>query len=908
MHHGSELVAVATLCAILLSGLAARPISRWLGLPHTVLVLLVGLAVGLWLPEQSVVTTGDEVRPDLILFVFLPVLVFESAFSMQVHAVRRDLGAVLWLAGPVVVATTLGVAAWMVAVTAPTWAWSWPAALVFGALVSATDPVAVVALLREIGAPKRISVLIEGESLFNDGTAIVVFTLVLSVLVGQGPFDPLGTAGRFLAVAGGGVAVGASLAIAASAWMRRTFNQPVVEITLTVTLAYLSMVVAETLHVSGVMAVVVAGLWMSGPGRVTISPEVLSFLHRFWQVLASIANTLIFFLVGLAAAVPLGRAGLVDLAVIAASLVGIVGVRVALVFASRPVLGALAEPVSPGETAVIAWSGLRGAVSLALALMVSQEPGVPEALREQVVLVTAGVVLGTLLVSGTTIGPLLRRLGFDRAPASDRRAQADTRASILAHVAAELAEVRARPDLRTVRWTTVDEELAARRAEVAQDQREAEAELARLPGPRDAGTWAQALSIERAAYWDAFAHGTLGAAAVQLLDDSVDARMQALQHDPLEPGDWAVGELSGWRAVVDRWLHRPGVTLVSAQFTMLELRYEIARGQGLAATAVLEALDHGELEDPEVRRVYQAWRHRTIERLEAFRTTLPEMTEALETRIARRISLDLERDAVRTLARRGALDPDAATRARTAIEARMKRLHGLPMKVSLPPTSEICRAVPRFAGLDAAALDRLGALTTERAVTPGEVLYAQGSPAVDVFIVARGAVAAMRDDGEPRLVDLLGSGAILGDVELLTGQPAHHTMRALTDGLVGQIPHDRFAALLDELPEVEEQLHGSLGRQRFVHHLHGAPGSSWPELLGMSDTERLAWLERGTRHTLRDREPAPEGPLLFVASGALAGAAHTAAPALLRPLPGDPLVAVGTTRVVVLEEPPGTGG
>jgi len=901
MHHGPELVIVATVCAVLLLGLATKVVSRLAGLPYTVLVLLTGLLVGLALPPQDLVATGEQVSPDLILFVFLPVLVFESAFSMQLHRVRRNLGAVLWLAGPAMVASTFGVAAWMVFVTQGSWGWGWVPALVFGALISATDPVAVVALLRELGAPKRLAVLIEGESLFNDGTSIVVFSLLLGVLAGHGDIGPIDTVARFVVVAGGGVLVGGGLAMATSQWLQRTFNQPVVEITLTLALAYLSMVVAESLHVSGVMAVVVAGLWMSGPGRVHISPEVGHFLHRFWQVLASIANTLIFFLVGLVVAESIGHVGVDELLVVASAFVGIVVLRGGLVAASRPVMSWLSGPISAGEGVVMAWGGLRGAVSLALALMVAQEHSIPEQLREQILLVTAGVVLGTLCINGTTIGWLLGRLGFAEAPPGDRLAQAATRTAILDAVAADLATARATQDMRTVNWKRVEEELVARRGEVERVQRQAESELASGTDARVVGAWRQALRMERTAVWDAFARGTLSATAVQILDANIDARQHAVEHGDLDALSTGRGEqLPGWRGAVERWLNAPGRTFGTLRFRLLELRYELARGRRVSASTVIDALERREIDAEELRDAYVGRRQLATRLLEDMRANLPEVTEALETRVARRISLNLEREAVARLEAQGALDPDSATRARSSIEERMKQVASAPRAVALPETPELCRGAPLFAGVDEESIQRIATLTTEKALAPDEVLFEQGTTGGNLFILARGAVAVLReDDGETLLLDVLGSGDVMGEMELLTGEPRTATIRAMTTCIVGEIDRKGFEELMAEVPAVAERVRRAFAQRRFDNHVRRLPAFA-----SMGHSERVEWFERGQLRSLCDGESCAIEGLVFVVNGALQGWSRHQGPALVRPEGEDQLTSVGATTVVELPRGP----
>ncbi|HJL24609.1 MAG TPA: cation:proton antiporter, partial [Polyangiaceae bacterium LLY-WYZ-15_(1-7)] len=481
MHHGPELRVVVVLCIALAVGALTRALGKRLRVPYTVAMLLAGVAAGGLLARfgdelhtLAALREGHAVTADLILFVFLPALVFESAFALDVHAFRKNLGFVALLAVPALVVATGLTAAWMVGLTSPAlgvggWAWGWAPALVFGALISATDPVAVVAILREVGAPKRLGLLIEGESLLNDGTAIVVFGLLIGLLKGAEEVS-LGHAVLELGrVAGGGVVLGLVLGGLTMAWLGRTFDDPLVEITLTILLAYAAMILAEAvLHVSGVLAIVTAGVTLAGPGRTRISPRVAHFLHQFWEMLAYVANTVIFFLVGVVIVANLPLASLSSVLVGVGAYAGAMLVRLVVTFAVRPLGNRLVDtPVTTRAAAVMTWGGLRGAVSLALALLLSQQAGIDATLRAQILTVTAGVVLGTILLNGSTTGALLRKLGFTAIGPAEALAEARASEQVLAEVQQRVADADDDPALRTVPWLPVREALGARREALA---------------------------------------------------------------------------------------------------------------------------------------------------------------------------------------------------------------------------------------------------------------------------------------------------------------------------------------------------------------------------------------------------------------------------------------------------------
>ncbi|GIW70782.1 MAG: sodium/hydrogen exchanger [Planctomycetota bacterium] len=919
MEHGVELAIVFIICFTLAAGALARVVAPRLGLPYTIAMLVLGLGVGLGIQALGAdggplgqfaryLARGSELEKDLIVFVFLPALIFESAFALEVHAFRMNLGPVAVLAGPVLLASTFAIGALAVGLSSLCgWSWGWGAALVFGALMSATDPVAVVGLLRELGAPKRLGVLIEGESLLNDGTAIVAFTVLLGLATGTTDgISWLGALGEFAWVVTGGVAVGLGLAAAVSAWLSRTFNDPLLEISLTVVLAYLAMVLAEGMaHVSGVMAVVTAGLWLAGPGRTHISPEVSHFLHRFWEMLSYVANTLIFFLVGLVIATQLHEASPLELVVVLAIFCGLVAIRFALVFGALPLMNRTGAPIGPAEASVIAWGGLRGAVSLALALWASTALGPP--LGRQILFATAGAVLLTILVNGSSMAALLRRLGFDRPPAGERLAVLAAHEAVLQHVGQQIQRVSGARDLRAVDWRSVEQELAERQRELARELAHTRQELDRAPpAERRRGYWRQVLNMERQAYWSAFAEGTLSAWAARILDHEIDLQLDRLERGDDSPPARRSPELTGLRAGLARRLERPGRRLGRLGFAVLELRYDLARGESLAAEQVLAGLEELEDIDPEVRaqarRTYRRYLRAAKEQLEDLRVHLPEVTQAIETRLARRIQLNFERDKLEELERRGAMDHAAAAEALAAVERRMKALRFSARSVELPETAELVRSAPLFRELDDAAIAALAVLTAERVFAPGEVLVREGERGESMFVIARGAcLVVLERGGEEEVLDVLGGGDIVGEMALLTGAPRTATVRAATTVTAGEIARADFHRLLAEQPALRRGVWQTFARRQFDNHLRQL--ARWRHL---GHDERLGWFARGELRELAAAEPVEAGAgFVFVVTGALArdGQRHEAPALLARAGAGSLVAAAAETRVVLLPPP-----
>lgn len=375
---------------------AVAVLSRWLRVQYTLALLVFGLLLGSFDFVPTVPLTSD-----IILLLFLPPLLFEAAFALDLQLLwSRRRGVLAFAFIGTVLATFVGGAVVYWATSLP-----WTVALVFGAMIAATDPVAVLATFRGLGADKRLSVLLEGESLFNDGIALSLFlTLVAAVGSGFRMGEAAATFG--LSMIGGvvlGLAIGwlGHLAIA-------LVDEPLSEMVVSVAVAYGAFLAADRLEFSGVIATLIAAMTLSRLGRTRGwvftggSPEAIDNL---WSFLAFIANAALFLLMGLNAA----AAGLTSYPSfvawgIAAALLG----RAATAYGLGAALHRRALRFPWAERHVVFWGGLRGAVALAAAL------SLPAAFpyRQQLLAMTYGVVLFTVLAQGLTIGPLVRRLGL----------------------------------------------------------------------------------------------------------------------------------------------------------------------------------------------------------------------------------------------------------------------------------------------------------------------------------------------------------------------------------------------------------------------------------------------------------------------------------------------------------------
>jgi CPA1 family monovalent cation:H+ antiporter len=520
-----DLLRVETVLIALLAVIAAVAfLVRWLRLPYTLALVVIGLA----LSATRVVPFGvnaPDIAPSIILAVLIPPLVFEAAFHLEVDHLRTSLGHAALLAVPGVVLVALFTGAFLsLALGAPL-----PVMLVFGALISATDPVAVLAVFRTSGAPRRLVYLVEGESLLNDGTAIVLFRITLAMAI-AGTLEPVSGFLQFIWVSLGGLAVGVACGLLFARLIAR-MDDYLVETTLTTVLAYGSFLLAEQVHVSGVLAVVAAGVIAGNVGVRTMSPTTRTVLLSFWEYVTFLANSAVFLLIGLAVDIPTLRADLTSIGwAVAAILLG----RALLVYGlSRPFdryFGHL--PIAWRH--VLFWGGLRGAIALALALSLPAELG---PWRETLRAMAFGVVLFTLLVQGTTMRFLMARLGL--LSSEGVRSEYQARRARLFALRAGSDQVRrmTREDLMSdSAHEFLENEYQLETREAAAEFQQFQANHPELGTEEVAMARREALLAERSALQTLLRRGELSPDAYRDLAGAVDRRLSELA-DGLVPDD-----------------------------------------------------------------------------------------------------------------------------------------------------------------------------------------------------------------------------------------------------------------------------------------------------------------------------------------------------------------------------------
>jgi CPA1 family monovalent cation:H+ antiporter len=493
---------------------------RQVHMPYTVALVLAGLTLGI-----LNVFTPPPLTKDLLFSVFLPGLLFEAAFHIEFREFWRNRLAIASLAVPGVaaaVALTSVILTPVVNTLHLEQHFTWQYALVFGALIAATDPIAVVAAFRSLGVPQRLSVLLDGESLLNDGTAIVFFMLSLSLVNGAGV-----TTGQlatdFLKIVGFGGLIGAAIGLAASQMIKQ-IDDAMIEITLTTIAAYGSFVTAEHFHYSGVIAVVVAGVICGNYGaRTGMTPSTRVAVETFWEYVAFALNSIVFLLIGLEvhldALFGSWQVILVAYLVVTAS-------RGLVIFAVSGLLRKTREKIPWPWSVALTWGGLRGGLPMVLVLSLAKD--FPH--RDLLVTMTFGVVMISILLNGMTVPPLLRRLGIVKGRVH-REAYEFARGKLQAASAAleELNRMSyihfSRDDMRAQLKDEYEKRIEEEQGRIGA------LELDRAAIAAQESQWARRhlLLTEKSHVIDSFRQGVLGQEIYEKLLADIDARLLRLE-------------------------------------------------------------------------------------------------------------------------------------------------------------------------------------------------------------------------------------------------------------------------------------------------------------------------------------------------------------------------------------------
>ncbi len=800
---------VLILSILLLAGMLAASLGKRAPLPYTVLLVLLGLLaaqVAHQLPQAGVLT-HFQLTPEVVLFLLLPALIFESAFNLDARQLMKDLIPVLALAVPALLFSALLIGIGL----SQALELGFLTALLFGALISATDPVAVVALFRELGAPARLTVLVEGESLFNDATAIVLFNILLALLLkgGAAPSDFLLAGLEFLRVFLGGALFGALLGLIGSELLGRLKLEAAGSALLSLALAYGGFVTAEhLLHVSGVVAVLATGLCLGYLGAVRLPPVVADGLGEFWETVALLCNTLLFLLVGLSVDVEalLGNLPLVEVATTTT-----VVARAAALYGMVPLTTRLFRlpPIPMGYQHIMWWGGLKGGLAIAMALTL------PETLpwRDQILALTVGVVLATLLLNGSTVHLLIRWLGLDRITPEEELEVAHA----LQRLRQQNEELLGRFDSASLLDPEIFERLRQRLEPLF------EPPSTTAEGLNEVQVRLGAIRVEFATLERLHAIGLIPTYTyldLRLILQADRARWSGGQQAP--QGENPFRRLEEW--LIRRLRERDWAAGLLSRLQSARLRqrmYHTCAGI-LMAEAAIGRLEAQCRKAPEIcNRVLAEYRERLQrrrERLDAVREEFPAFYRMFERRLFEQSLLVAARVQLQRDRQHGEIGAKAAAVVGHRIEEALGALPPPPTALRRIRPEELIRKVPLFSGLCAEELSHLAARASQIAYLPGDTIIAAGERGDALYIITRGRVKVLAaDDG--RELTTLDEGEFFGEAALLGDQRRTATVQAATPATLLRLTRAEVLQLAREVPAIDRLLKEEDARRR------GQPGT-----------------------------------------------------------------------------------
>jgi CPA1 family monovalent cation:H+ antiporter len=674
---------------------------------------------------------------------------------------------------------------------------------------------------------------VEGESLFNDGTAIVLFHILLGVVTGSvivtSPVRMVltGTA-NFFYVFLGGIGIGLLLAFLFAQLISLVRNDELVEITLTTVLAYASFVVAEHyFHVSGVMATVAAGVTLSSYGRTKISPPVAEFMHGFWKYLAYIANALIFFLVGIVIPLRIPPQEWGDyLPPLGITIVAVIFARAVGVFSLVPLVGRFTEKIDRRFQTIMFWGGLRGAVALALVLAVVNNPQISETVRSLFLTLGAGVILVTLLVNALTIRPLLEFFDLHKYDRAELLVRGQGILSVLSRVKGELARLREEKVFAPPVLERLGKEYEKREQQLQEELKEVKSEATGFsPDLEKNVLLGQMLTVERRSYVDLYARGILPEKTTKEVQHSVDRLLDLLKMGAELPEDryrrtWT-------RAALTRlWTGLEATRILGAwpsnrKADLLADTYDTTRGIQRGCRAVLDELHHlhdtGAV-DPlalgEVERRYENWMYRAQERMNRMAVQYPEYVEKVQALLAGRFCLNLELEGYRHLGELGVIPDKVVDEMTGTIEEEMARIRRFPRSALRFDVRDLLRQVPFFKEAPSLCIEELAKRARPHTALEEESLFQEGDSGDSLYLIARGAVR-ISVSRPNRILAVLGSGDFFGEMALLSARPRTASATAATPANLVELRRRDVEEVEELVPELHTAMQEAY-RQRLV--------------------------------------------------------------------------------------------
>lgn len=688
--------AFALFFMLALAGIASYVATK-LKQPYTVVLVLLGIVLAAASYAEPLRFLREfHLTPELLFFIFLPTLLFESAYNMNIRRIVDDWRPIMLLAvgGLLVSAFTIGGALWgvfaLLGLSVP-----FTITLLFGALISATDPVAVLALFKEYGAPRRLTLLFEGESIANDATSLALFLVVLGLVGQQITALSLATGGVvFATMLFGGALVGLLVGAVFIAFIGMFREDEVVAITLMLVLAHLTFLIAEganeiaqhagvpALQFSPIIATTVASLLMGNYGRFKITPRAEEFVDKFWTQFAFMANSLVFILVGfLAASLPAHSSSLLVPALVTVLIVALArALSIYGIIVPYNFFATAERRVPTAWQHLLSWGSLRGALAVMLVLLVPAELavdgwGLEVSVRDFLLVLTLACVFATLFVKATTIGPIMRRLKVDAlTPLEDA---AESEAASIIHAITSI-KLRAFAEKGYVPSEVATHMIAEHERAFGDVSKKITTDTASPFTLRALRLYL--IGLEKEVLKDLFAFDEIPERVFRRIHGKLTLQSEAIERGDA-PDKHRVRDKRDLFENAAEYVYN----LVSKENQTHAIEDEILyyRAQAILSRKVLKELSLFENEfkvpvfSPQIlsaaRAEYYAWRAEANEKVVALRANSPHIARTLDERLAHKSALRVEKHYLESLSTRGLLTPKLFIKLEQAYEERSER-------------------------------------------------------------------------------------------------------------------------------------------------------------------------------------------------------------------------------------------
>ncbi|EGR27161.1 sodium hydrogen exchanger family protein, putative [Ichthyophthirius multifiliis] len=819
-----------------------RQVNQVTKIPYTPMLIILGIIFAIYRDDLGFI--GDSIKiwsginPHMILFIFIPVLIFESGFNCDWYVFKRALINIILLAAPGVFIGSIFLAVCLKVFLSYDDI-SWYGALTMGSILCATDPVAVVALLKELGASVQLNTLIEGESLLNDGTAMVFYQLFINLEKGKSS-SPVDIFLGFCRTSLGGPLLGIFMGILGSYWIRRIIRDDVLTSTVTFIVCYICFYLAEFsfLAVSGILSIVVLGLFMSANGKTKIYPESEHAVHTVWSFAQYGCETLIFLLTGVLIGVEIvGQSTIVmsDWFKMFIFWIFMIIVRWLMIIILMPLLRKSGYPITRSEIYVIVWGGLRGALGLTLSLMVLVDQEIESIrLKQLTVFYMAGAATLTLLVNGTTCGALVNYLRIIEVTDVKKRLVQNSMRNMINVCNDKLKKLKSDQFLQLADWNKVEKISGLDELKTEMYRSQEGVNISQRKSTYAAINKKELLNEIRfrllrsmkGLFWENYESGQLSANSVKLLDEVINIALDDTQN-PLKLWDlifinftnlsylqlmftinnWIIiGIFKYFFQIKNNFQGSMAKTYITHHLSFV---YEVVSCFIICAHEIEEIQNYLPLSKSYIEEVGEELQN-SVKLAEHYIAELsdnfPQIIKSIHTKRAANGLIEAQKHFLRNYKTKGYIDDTDYVQFRKRIDSKAVNLENMQFDWVLPTFQSILLQFPIFSSLTDDQLKLLQQNQKVRTFETNEEIYTKGQPFRNIYVITQGTV----DDKITDLFSItLGIGGFLSFANCVseTDEVSSSTAVAVTSVKTNCIPFSIIKQIMKQNRVFEQKMY-----------------------------------------------------------------------------------------------------